>query len=91
MRYFTDEKLRQMKEQLIEDYGGAEAQRYLAWLTRIEILDKRNDMYGDCRDELMQAIAQLEREAGRYVHRGRAKPEDEDNDAFEYENYGNTN
>ncbi|MBQ3886625.1 MAG: hypothetical protein VZR73_08100 [Acutalibacteraceae bacterium] len=91
MRYFTDERLQQMREELAANYGEAEARRYRAWLTHIEILDKRNDQYGDCRDELMQAIAQLERETERYVHRGRANPQDEDNDAFEYENYGNTN
>ncbi|HCA55385.1 MAG TPA: hypothetical protein DEO95_07935 [Ruminococcaceae bacterium] len=91
MRYFTDERLQQMREELAANYGETEARRYRAWLTHIEILDKRNDQYGDCRDELMQAIAQLERETERYVHRGRANPQDEDNDAFEYENYGNTN
>ena len=80
MRYFTDERLQQMREELAANYGEAEARRYRAWLTHIEILDK-----------LMQAIAQLERETERYVHRGRANPQDEDNDAFEYENYGNTN
>lgn len=79
-----------MKEQMIRHYGEAESQRYLAWITRIEMLDKRNDQYGDCRAELMQAMAQLEQETGRYVHRGRTNPDDEDSDAFEYENYGNT-
>ncbi|GEM_PF-4445775 len=87
MRYFTDEKIQQMKEQVRVSYDKKEAGRYLAWISQIEELDRRNDAYGDCRNELIQAIAQLEKETERYVHRGQADPNDEDNDAYEYENF----
>ena len=87
MRYFSDEKLKDMREQVRLNYDENESKRYLAWITRIEMLDRRNDEYGDCRNELLQAITALEQETERYVHRGIADPNDEDNDAFEYENF----
>ena len=87
MKYFTDAQLEAMKERIKSDYGEAEGKRYMAYLTKIELLNKRYDEYGDCRTELMQAIAELERATEQYVHRGKADPNDEDADAFEYENY----
>lgn len=87
MKYFTDEQLGEMRQQIMEGYSENERAMYLACLTKIELLNKRYDEYGDCRDELMQAIAQLEAVSERYVHRGKIDPNDEDADAFEYENY----
>ena len=87
MRYFTDQQLNEMRENAKRDYGPNQINRYLTCITQIELLDKRNDLSGDCRSELMQAIAQLESATERYVHRGKADPNDEDADAFEYENY----
>ena len=55
--------------------------------TIVVVNNRRNDEYGDCRNELLQAITALEQETERYVHRGVADPNDEDNDAFEYENF----
>ncbi len=87
MRYFTDEQINEMKTRVRSEYDSNTANRYLACLSRIELLDRRNDESGDCRSELMQAIAELERITGQYIHRGKADPNDEDADAFEYENY----
>ncbi|MBQ9461445.1 MAG: hypothetical protein IJU51_05950 [Clostridia bacterium] len=87
MRYFTDEQLNAMRENARKDYGPNQTNRYLTCITRIELLDKRNDQFGDCRNELMQAIHELEKVTEQYVHRGRTDPNDEDADAFEYENY----
>lgn len=87
MKYFTDEQLSEMRKQIIEGYSENERAFYLAHLTKIELLNKRYDEYGDCRTELMEAIAQLESASERYVHRGKTDPNDEDADAFEYENY----
>ncbi len=87
MRYFTDTQIEQMKQNAKTDYDPKDSAVYLAYITKIELLDKRNDEIGDCRAELLQAIAEMERVNERYVHRGEADPNDEDNDAFEYENY----
>lgn len=87
MRYFTDEKIQEMKESIKASYDPKDSAIYLAYVTKIEMLDKRNDQLGDCKDELMQAILELEKVSKRYIHRGRADPNDEDADAFEYENY----
>ena len=86
-KYFTDEQIKEMRERITESYGENDRALYLAYLTKIELLNKRYDEQGDCRSELMQAIAQLESATERYVHRGKADPNDEDADAFEYENY----
>jgi len=87
MRYFTDEQLKDMKERVKSEMSEQERSLSMAYISRIEVLDKRNDEYGDCREELMKAISQLEQVSERYIHRGRADPNDEDADAFEYENY----
>lgn len=87
MKYFSDEQLAEMRQKIKTELGPQDRSLYLAYLSKIEMLDKRNDEYGDCRGELMQAIAELEQVSERYVHRGRADPNDEDADAFEYENY----
>ncbi len=87
MRYFSDEKLKAMREHIKSDYNSKDSAEYLAYLTRIEMLDKQNDQYGNCKTELMQAISEMSRRTEQYVHRGQADPNDEDADAFEYENY----
>lgn len=87
MRYFSDEKLAAMREDIRSRGKELNSGMYLAYLSKIEALDRRNDQYGDCREELLAAIADLERFSESYIHRGRANPDDEDNDAFEYENY----
>lgn len=76
-----------MKNSVRQGYDENEVKRLLACITRIELLDKRNDQLGDCREDLMTAISELQRQSERYVHRGRVDPNDEDADAFEYENY----
>ena len=87
MRYFTDEKIQEMKDSIRAAYDPKDCAMYLAYVTKIEMLDKRNDQYGDCKDELMRTILDLEKASERYIHRGKADPNDEDADAFEYENY----
>ena len=87
MKYFTDDQIKTMREKIMDSYGENDRALYLAYLTKIEHLNKRYDEQGDCRDELMRAIAELEGATERYVHRGKADPNDEDADAFEYENY----
>lgn len=87
MRYFTDSQITEMKQRVHQDYDEHEAKRYLACIAKIELLDRQNDRYGDCSNELLQAISELQKQTERYVHRGRADPDDEDADAFEYENY----
>ncbi len=87
MRYFSDAKISEMRESVKNELSEQERSLCMAYISKIEILDKRNDEYGDCRDELLKAIAELEKVSERYVHRGRTDPNDEDADAFEYENY----
>lgn len=87
MRYFTDSQIREMKEKVRNDLSIQDRSLYLAYISKIELLDKQNDEFGNCRDQLMQAIAELEQTTERYIHRGRADPNDEDADAYEYENY----
>ncbi len=87
MRYFSDKQLDEMRERAKNDFDENGRSMYLAYIEKIEILDKRNDQFGDAREELLAAIAELERVSENYVHRGKADPNDEDNDAFEYENY----
>ncbi len=87
MRYFTDGQIQEMKDKVKNDLSVQDRSLYLAYISKIEVLDKRNDEYGDCREQLMQAIAELEQTTERYIHRGRADPNDEDADAYEYENY----
>ena len=87
MRYFTDEKLNEMRDNIKSEYTDNDRAELLAFLTRIELLDKRNDQFSDCREELMNAISEMEKRTEKYVHRGQADPNDEDNDAYEYENF----
>lgn len=89
MRYFTDEKIAQMKEDIQKFYGNdKDSALYMAYVTKLEILDKRYDQYGDCKEELLQTISELNRFAGQSVkHRGKVDVNDEDADAFEYENF----
>lgn len=87
MRYFSDERLAQMKEEIKNNSSAQNKSLYMAYLAQIEMLDKRNDECGDCRDELLKVISQLQSLSESYIHRGKADPDDEDNDAFEYENY----
>ncbi|MBQ8132949.1 MAG: hypothetical protein IJ192_00820 [Clostridia bacterium] len=87
MKYFTDKQIQEMRERIKAAYGGTDSILYLAYLSKIEALNKRYDEFGDCREELMQAIAEMERATEQYVHRGKADPNDEDADAYEYENY----
>lgn len=87
MRYFSDKKLEEMKERAKNDFDESERAIYLAYIEKIRLLDERNDRFGDAREELLTAISDLERVSENYVHRGKADPNDEDNDAFEYENY----
>lgn len=87
MRYFSDDQLQEMREHARSDYDANDCAEYLAYITKIELLDKRNDTLGDCREELMQAIAEIGKRTEQYVHRGQTNPNDEDADAFEYENY----
>ena len=87
MRYFTDEQIAKMKESVKQELSEQERSLCMAYISKIEILDKQNDASGDCRDELLQAISELEQVSERYVHRGKADPNGEDADAFEYENY----
>ncbi len=88
MRYFTDEQIKNMRSQVKIHYSESGTNRYLACISRIEQLDKLNDEAGGIyKDQLMQAIAELEKETEQYVHRGKADPNDDDVDAFEYENY----
>ena len=74
MRYFTDEQLREMRENARNDYDSDQVNRCLTCITRIELLDKRNDRFGDCRTELLQAIGELERVTAQYVHRAVCTP-----------------
>lgn len=88
MRYFTDDQISKMREQIRINYSQSESGRYLAYVTKIELLDKMNDSSdGAYREQLMQAISELQKETEQYVHRGRADPNDDDADAFEYENF----
>ena len=76
-----------MRNKAKNDFDENGRSMYLAYIEKIEMLDKRNDRYGDAREELLTAIAELEKVSENYIHRGKADPDDEDNDAFEYENY----
>ncbi len=87
MRYFTDARISEMKESVKNDLSDRDRSLYLAYLSEIQQLDERNDKYGDCREQLLQAIAGLEKLTESYVHRGKTDPNDEDADAYEYENY----
>ncbi len=87
MRYFSDEQLQEMREHARSDYDINNTAEYLACIAKLELLDKRNDEYGDCKAELLQAIAEIGKRTEQYVHRGHADPNGEDADAFEYENY----
>lgn len=87
MRYFSDEKLAEMREMFRASAMANNGGMGLAYLNKIELLDKRNDQYGDCREELLRAISELQTLTEGYIHRGKADPDDEDADAFEYENY----
>ena len=73
MKYFTDQKLSEMRTRAKSDLSEQDRSLYLAYLAQIEILDKRNDEFGDCREELMQAIAGLEKVTEGYVQRGRSE------------------
>lgn len=89
MRYFTDEQIQQMRKNIREEFGNdRDGIIYLAYVSKLEVLNKRYDEFGDCKDELMQTIVDLQRFAGQYVrHKGKVDVNDLDADAFEYENF----
>lgn len=89
MRYFPDEKIKEMRDAIREYYNGSgDGMMYLAYVSELEALDKRNDEYGDCKEQLFQMMSELNRFSSQYVHhRGKADVNDKDADAYEYENY----
>ncbi len=88
MRYFTDQQIDDMKTMIKTDMDQRSGMIYLTYLKRIEELDRQNDRYGNCRAELMEAISQFQRFSDNYIpHKEKIDINDEDADAYEYENY----
>ncbi len=87
MKYFSDERIREMKERVYSEIDPHDRNVYLMYIHRIEELNDRYDRGENCQAELLNAISMLNSLPMRYVHRGKADAGDEDADAYEYENY----
>lgn len=88
MRYFSDRKLEEMRRIVNTEMEESSRTLYMTYLKRIEELDKKNDQDGSCHDELMRLISRFQHFFDNYVpHKGKVDANDEDADAFEYENY----
>ena len=88
MRYFSDEKLAEMKKRIDTDIDETSRAIYYTYLKRIEELDRLNDTDSSHSAELLKAISEFQHFSDVYVpHSGRVDINDEDADAFEYENY----
>ena len=88
MRYFTDRQLKEMEEKIKSDYSGKDGTVYLAYLRRITELNKQCTEGIDKHKELMQAISEMQLFYEHYIkHSEKVDVNDEDADAYEYENY----
>lgn len=88
MKYFSDEQIQEMKERVKNDFSPQSRAIYMMYVDRIEQLNRQYDEGNASRQELLQAIADLSRFSERYVpHNNTVDKNDEDADAYEYENY----
>ena len=88
MRYFSDEQINQMKERVRNDFSPKSRAIYMMYVSRIEELNKKYDEGKVESSELLQAISELQRFSDSYVpHNNVVDKNDEDADAYEYENY----
>lgn len=88
MRYFTDKQLEEMEQKIKSDFDGKTGTIYLAYLQKIKELNKQCADGEDKHKELTAAISQMQLFSERYIpHKEKVDANDEDADAYEYENY----
>lgn len=88
MRYFSDEQIQEMKERVRTDFSPKSRAIYMMYVSRIEELNRKYDEGTAQRSELFQAIAEMQHFSESYVpHNNAVDKNDEDADAYEYENY----
>ena len=88
MRYFSDEQIQEMKERVRTDFSPKSRAIYMMYVSRIEELNRLYDEGKAESSELLQAIAELQKFSDNYIpHDNVVDKNDEDADAYEYENY----
>ena len=88
MRYFSDEQIQEMKERVRTDFSPKSRAIYMMYVSRIEELNRLYDEGKAESSELLQAIAELQKFSDNYIpHDNIVDKNDEDADAYEYENY----
>ena len=88
MKYFSDEQINEMKQRVRSEFSPKSRAVYMMYVSRIEELNKKYDEGTASSKELLQAIAELQSFSERYVpHNSVEAKNDEDADAYEYENY----
>ncbi len=88
MRYFSDQQLAEMRARVNAEMDTPSKNIFLTYINRIETLDKLNAQDNSHRAELMQVLADFQRFDNTYVpHKEKIDINDEDADAYEYENY----
>ncbi len=88
MRYFSDEQIKEMKERVRTDFSPRSRAVYMMYVSRIEELNRLYDEGKAESSELLQAIAELQKFSDNYIpHDNIVDKNDEDADAYEYENY----
>lgn len=88
MRYFTDEQLKEMEQKIKSEFKGQTGTVYLAYLEKITELNRQCAEGIDKHKELTQAISEMQLFSERYIPHGeKVDINDEDADAYEYENY----
>ena len=88
MKYFSDEQINEMKQRVRSEFSPKSRAVYMMYVSRIEELNKKYDEGTASSKELLQAIAELQSFSERYVpHNSVEYKNDEDADAYEYENY----
>ncbi len=88
MKYFSNEQINEMKERVRTDFPPKSRAVYMMYVNRIEELNQLYDEGKIQSSELLQVISDFQRFSDNYVpHNNVVDKNDEDADAYEYENY----
>ncbi len=88
MKYFTDRQILEMKQQILDHAPPDARTAYMMYIDRIEQLNQLYDKGQATREELLRAMSDFQHFSEQHIpHNRKVDKDDEDADAYEYENY----